>query len=312
MIRIAFRTFFIGVVLFAVGGVSGLGALYIFRGGEGVFLPHMVGQDVVRALELLSERGVPLEVSGWAFSDDVPLNHILSQSPPGGRRIRKDRTISIVISRGARNVKVPAVVGEDLSRAETLIRLNGLRIGPVERVYDSRRRVDEVIGTWPYVGESTARGNQVVLLVSQGPQERAYAMPSLIGEKVNSALDKVREVGLMAGRVRYVDREGALRGTVVAQIPQPGQRILAGHRVHVDVARGSRQIEGNFTVLRYRVPPGRPRRQLRIELEADGETKNALSREVSAGEEIHLLISAKGRTRARIYLDDELIEEQDH
>lgn len=301
-----------GVLLFAVGSLSGLGGLYIFRGGEGVFLPHMVGQDVVRALEQLSERGVPLEVSGWAFSDKVPQNHILSQLPAGGRRIRKDRTVSIVISRGARNVKVPSVVGEDLSRAETLIRLNGLRVGSVERVYDSSRRVDEVLGAWPHVGESAARGEQVVLLVSQGPQERAYAMPSLVGEKVNSALDKVREVGLSVGRVRYVDREGARRGTVVGQIPQPGQRVLAGNRVHVDVARGSGQIEGNFTVLRYRVPPGRPRRQLRIELDTGGEKKDALSREVSAGEEINLIISAKGRTRARIYLDGELIEEQDH
>ncbi len=312
MIRMVLRTFILGVVLFAVGGLSGLGALYFFRGGEGVFLPHMVGQDVVRALEQLSERGVRLEVSGWTFSDKVPLNYVLSQLPAGGRRIRKDRTVSIVISRGARNVKIPTVVGEDLSRAETLIRLNGLRVGPVERVYNSRRRVDEVIGSWPHVGESTARGEQVVLLVSQGPQERAYAMPSLIGDEVNSALDKVRKVGLAVGRVRYVDREGARRGTVVVQIPQPGQRVLAGYRVHVDVARGARQIEGNFTVLRYRVPPGRPRRQLRIELEAGGEIKDVLSREVSAGEEINLLISAKGRTRARIYLDDELIEEQDH
>lgn len=312
MIRTFFKSIFWVIFLFVLGGLSGLGGLYIFRSGEGVFLPHMVGQDVVRALEQLSERGVPLEVSGWSFSDKIPQNHILSQSPAGGRRIRKDRTVSIVISKGARNVNIPRVVGEDLSRAETLIRLNGLRVGPVERVYDSGRPVDEVLGTWPQMGESAARGERVVLLVSQGPQERAYAMPALIGEKVNSALDKVREVGLLVGRVRYVDREGAKRGTVVAQIPQPGQRVLAGNRVHVDVARGSGQIEGNFTVLRYRVPPGRPGRQLRIELETSGKIKEALSRQVTAGEEINLLISTRGKTRARIYLDNELVEEQDH
>ena len=312
MIRTLFRGIVWTVFLVALGGVAGLGAIYVSRGGEGVALPRVVGRDIVRGLEMLSERGIPLEVSGWVFSDEVPQNHIVSQLPAGGGRIRRGRTVSLVISRGARDVAVPAVVGEDLSRAETLVRLRGLRVGPVERVFDPARRVDEVLGVWPPKGKNVRRGDQVVLLVSQGPRERAYAMPALIGEGINTALDRVRQVGLTVGRVRYVDREGTKRGTIVAQIPQVGQRVLAGQRVHADVARGSQALVGNFSVLRYRVPPGRPRRRLRVELDSEGEKKNALDREVRAGEEIHLMIPVKGKTWARIYLDDELIEEQDH
>ncbi|MEE9255591.1 MAG: PASTA domain-containing protein [bacterium] len=312
MIRALVRGLLFTAFLIALGGVAGLGGIYLSGGGGVVFLPQVVGKDIVGGLEMLGERGIPLQVSGWAFSDEVPENHIFSQVPAGGRRIRKGRTVSLVISRGARDVQVPPVVGEDLSRAETLIRLNGLRVGRLERVFDSRRRMDEVLSSWPRLGQSIRRGDQVVLLVSQGPRERAYAMPPLIGEPVNSALDRVREVGLTVGRVRYVDREGTLRGTIVAQIPQTGQRVLAGHRVHVDVARGSQELVGNFSVLRYRVPPGRPLRQLRVEIESGGETKNALAREVRAGEEIHLLVPLSGKTSARIYLDDELIEEQEY
>lgn len=312
MIRGFLRTIVWSVLLVAIGGVSGLGAIYISRGGEGVFLPQVVGQDIVRALELLSEREIPLKISGWVFSDEVPQNHIVGQLPAGARRIRRGRAVSLIISRGARDVVVPAITGEELSRAETLVRLSGLRVGFVERVFDPGKRVDEVISTWPAVGDSVRRGEPVVILVSQGPRERAYAMPSLIGERVNTALDRVRQVGLTVGRVRYVDREGALRGTIVAQIPQTGQRVLAGQRVHVDVARGAQALVGNFSILRYRVPSGRPRRQLRVELESNGESKDVLLREVRAGEEIHLMIPVKGRTRARIYLDDELIEQQDH
>ncbi|HBK78458.1 MAG TPA: hypothetical protein DDZ83_02035 [Nitrospinae bacterium] len=312
MIRALFRGLVWAVFFLVLGGAAGLGAIYVWRGGEGVYLPQLAGQDIVRGLEMLSERGIPLRVSGWAFSDKVPQNHILGQSPPGGRRIRKGRTVSLIISRGARDVKVPPLVGEDLSRAETLVRLNGLRVGHIERVFDQERRVDEVLGVWPAVGGSARRGDQVVLLVSQGGAERSYAMPTLIGEPVNKALDRMRKIGLAVGRVRYLDREGALRGTIVSQIPQSGYRVLAGQRVHVDVARGSQGLVGNFSVLRYRVPPGRPRRHLRIELESGGEKKDVLSRQVRAGEEIHILIPLKGRTWARIYLDNELIEEQDH
>ncbi|MCY4384000.1 MAG: PASTA domain-containing protein [Nitrospinae bacterium] len=299
-------------LLVALGGAGGAAGLYLFRGGEGVFLPRVAGLDVIRALELLGEKGIPMQVTGRVFSDAVSMNHVVRQNPPGGRRIRKGRTVSLVLSKGPRDVAVPAVVGKNLNRAESLIRQEGLRVRLVERLYDPERPIDQILGVWPGEGESIRRGEGVVLVVSQGPRERAYVMPSLIGEPVNNALDKVRTLGLAVGRVRYVDRPGSLRGSIVSQIPPRGRRVLAGHRVHVDVARGADQMAGNFIVLRYRVPHGKPRRALRVELESNGQTREELSREVSAGEEIHLLVRVKGEARARIFLDGRLVEEQTH
>ncbi len=299
-------------LLVALGGAGGAAGLYLFRGGEGVFLPRVAGLDVIRALELLGEKGIPMQVTGRVFSDAVSMNHVVRQNPPGGRRIRKGRTVSLVLSKGPRDVAVPAVVGKNLNRAESLIRQDGLRVRLVERLYDPERPIDQILGVWPGEGESIRRGEGVVLVVSQGPRERAYVMPSLIGEPVNNALDKVRTLGLAVGRVRYVDRPGSLRGSIVSQIPPRGRRVLAGHRVHVDVARGADQMAGNFIVLRYRVPHGKPKRALRVELESNGQTREELSRDVSAGEEIHLLVRVKGEARARIFLDGRLVEEQTH
>ena len=84
MIRGLFKGLFLLVLLLIVGAASGLGALYLFRGGEGVFLPQVEGRDVVEALELLGERNIPLQVTGRAFSDKVPQNHVMRQSPSGG------------------------------------------------------------------------------------------------------------------------------------------------------------------------------------------------------------------------------------
>ena len=312
MIRTIVKVLIVIAAPVFVGVVSGLATLYIYHGGQGVFLPQVEGMGVVKALDLLGEREIPLRVAGRVFSDEVSVNHVVSQSPPGGRRIRVGRTVSLVLSSGSREVEIPQVVGENLSRAETLIRIKGLRVGAVGRLFDPDRPVDEVLGLWPPVGEAVRRGDPVTFLVSQGPREQAYAMPSLIGEPVNVALNLVRRIRLSAGRVRYIDREGSMRGTVVTQVPRPGQRVLAGHRVNVDVARGSDQFVGNFSVLRYKVPIGRPRRNIRVELETNGEKRDSLDREVSAGEEIHHLIPLSGRTWARIFLDGVLVEEQDH
>ncbi len=312
MLRKMLNGFFWAVVLVAVGGAAGAAGLYLFRGGEGVFLPQVAGLNVVRAVELLGERGIPMQVDAHVFSDAVPVNHVVRQTPPGGRRIRKGRIVLLALSRGPRDVAVPRVLGQHLNRADTLIRLKGLRVRLVERLYDTRRPIDEVVGVWPGEGENIRRGEGVVLVVSQGARDRAYVMPSLIGEPVNRALDRVRALGLAVGRVRYVDRPGSLRGSIVSQIPPLGQRVLAGQRVHVDVARGADQMEGNFIVLRYRVPPGKPSRTLRVEVESGGETREELAREARAGEEIHLLVRVQGAARARIFLDGLLVEERMH
>ena len=312
MLRGILKGVFWVTLLLALGGVGGAAGLYVFRGGEGIFLPQVAGLDVVRALELLGEKRIPMQVSDRVFSDAVSMNHVVRQNPPGGRLIREGRIVSLVLSKGPRDVAVPAVVGKNLSRAETLIRLEGLRVRLLERLYDPKRPIDQVLGVWPNEGGNIRRGEGVVLVVSQGSRERAYVMPSLIGEPVNTALDRVRALGLEVGRVRYVDRPGSLRGSIVSQIPPHGRRVLAGHRVHVDVARGADQIAGNFIVLRYRVPHGKPRRELRVEMESNGETREELSREVRAGEEIHLLVRVKGAAIARIFLDGRLVEEQKH
>ena len=49
-----------------------------------------------------------------------------------------------------------------------------------------------------------------------------------------------------------------------------------------------------------------------MEMESNGETREELSREVRAGEEIHLLVRVKGAAIARIFLDGRLVEEQKH
>ena len=91
MLKGILKSIFWTALLVALGGAGGAVGLYVFRSGEGVFLPQVTGLDVVRALELLGEKGIPMQVTGRAFSDAVSMNHVVSQNPPCGRRIRKGR-----------------------------------------------------------------------------------------------------------------------------------------------------------------------------------------------------------------------------
>ena len=91
-----------------------------------------------------------------------------------------------------------------------------------------------------------------------------------------------------------------------------GKKVVAGHSVHVKVARGLDQITGNFSILKYTVPSGTFERRIRIVLLKNGKEKEIFSKKVKVGEKVHTLIPSTGYTRVKIFLDNELVEEQDH
>ena len=292
-----------------VGGVFGL---YLFRTGGSVYLPNIVSMDVGRVLEEYGSLDIPVTVKKHSFSNSIPRNHVIEQIPSGGRRIRKGRTVGLIISLGSRQVEVPKVLGENVNRAETLVRLNGLRVQFLARLYDSEIPFGQVMGIWPAPKTKVARGRGVVLIVSQGTRDRAYSMPKLTGKSVNASLDIVRKLGLTVGRVKYVDTKGIPRGHIISQVPFAGKKVLAGHSVHVKVARGLDQIAGNFSILRYTIPSGIFERRIRIVLLEKGKEKEIFSKKVIGGEKVHTLIPSTGYTRVKIFLDNELVEEQDH
>ena len=304
-----FLCFILIILTIIVGGVFGL---YLFRTGGSVYLPNVVSMDVGRVLEKYGRLDIPVTVKKHLFSDSIPRNHVIEQIPTGGRRIRKGRNIGLIISLGSRDVEVPKVVGENIHRAETLVRLNGLRVKFSPRLYNSEIPFSQVMGIWPSPKTKIRRGEGVVLIVSQGPRERAYSMPKIVGKSVISGLDIVRKLGLTVGRVKYLDTKGIPRGYIISQVPLSGKKVVAGHSVHVKVARGLDQITGNFSILKYTVPSGTFERRIRIVLLKNGKEKEIFSKKVRVGEKVHTLIPSTGYTRVKIFLDNELVEEQDH
>ena len=129
-----FLCFILIIVTIVVGGVFGL---YLFRTGGSVYLPNVVGMDVGRVLEKYGSLDIPVTVKKHCFSDSIPRYHVIEQIPAGGRRIRLGRNVGLIISLGSRDVEVPKVIGENVNRAETLVRLNGLRVKSFARLYNS-------------------------------------------------------------------------------------------------------------------------------------------------------------------------------
>ncbi len=302
--------FFLLLVL--VGGASGYLAMRLSQERGEVAVPELSGQDIVFALEVLNQRDLNLQISSQEFSSAVPKNHILSQSPTAGSRVRRGRRISVVLSRGARMVDVPEVRGETWGRAERLIQGEGLRVGWVSRVHSPIFPRHVVVAQSPPPQRLIERGHSVNILVSLGRPKSSYLMPDVIGRDLESVMAMVRRLDFRVGQVKYEIYPGVRSGVVIGQEPKAGYLVTSGDKVNLVVAQSEAATAkgGTFSLLYYKVPVGTGKRRVRIVLQEGGQLQEIYNRLEEPGADVAVMVRAEGKSRARIYLDGQLVEER--
>jgi eukaryotic-like serine/threonine-protein kinase len=80
--------------------------LLVSKGPAPVQVGDWRGRSASRAQEVLTAKGLEVDVSHQEFSDSVPRGDVISQEPPGGTLHRGD-TVKLVVSRGPELVEIP-------------------------------------------------------------------------------------------------------------------------------------------------------------------------------------------------------------
>lgn len=208
----------------------------VVRQGKEVEVPSVLLMDEVEADTLLSSRHLGLLVVATRDDPKVPHGRIMDQVPDPGMRVKKGRTVRVLVSSGLRGKHVPEIRGQPVSHARILLTREGIRMGKVTYVRSDEFPDHRVLAAHPAPG-APVRDNQTVnLLVSMGSPEHAYLMPDLrerLASKERRALEKA---GL---NVEVRPWPGEPRGTdfIVEQTPPPGHRVAEGETVELLTGR---------------------------------------------------------------------------
>jgi serine/threonine-protein kinase len=227
-----------GLVFFAVlllGVSPSLNPVSVLTGqGFDVDVPDVVGQTQPRAL--LQLEAVPLDGRvTFAYSSDVPRGIVVSQVPREGARIRRDKTVRLIVSRGPNRVTVPSVVGEPVSQARRDLRRMGLR-SKVERLNDEVVPKGQVVRQNPGKDVVLSGGERVDLVVSLGPFVRT--VPELAGTASEGALFTIGKTGLALGTVTTADDANVPEGAVIATNPPAGTQLPRDTPIDVVLSNG--------------------------------------------------------------------------
>jgi beta-lactam-binding protein with PASTA domain len=249
-----FFNILLGVLaMLAVALLSAYLAMRITIHGREVEVPNLTGLTVAEAAKTANSHGLSMNVENSFYSPSIPAGHILSQSPAPGSVVRREWAIRITQSLGPQQVSIPNLVGQPERPATIAIRQLSLELGSVAHL-DAPPTPGIVLPQPPTPSAEGIDRPQVSLLLSapQDPElSPAYVMPSLSGLTLASAAARASAIGLHIVSAEDLNSPTPpatappttsptstplptfTMGTVVAQTPPAGRRVVKGDPVTI-------------------------------------------------------------------------------
>ncbi|MHB9029295.1 MAG: PASTA domain-containing protein [Candidatus Latescibacterota bacterium] len=131
--------------------------LYL-RKGYDVSVPDLIGKTWPEGYKTARKSRLYIVTDGAEYHETVGKDRIASQRPAPGTKVKSDRRIHVVISRGQKYVTIPDLVGKNLSEAEKLIHEAGLIISEKRLRSSVRFPSGSVMRQYPKAGVEVQSG----------------------------------------------------------------------------------------------------------------------------------------------------------
>jgi serine/threonine-protein kinase len=200
-----------------------------------VQVPNLVGTSIASASKSVADLDLALRIDPNQRADEkVPAGSVMQQDPAPGAQIRRQRTIRVWVSSGARTTTVPALVGQNERVARTRLDEDGLAIATVSEFRSPDYPADAIVAQDP---APSTRAPQVSVLLNRGEQATTYVMPDLIGTNGDRAAEAMRSRGFRVSIVGSQPYPGVPPGTVVRQQPAGGFGVGPADSISLEVSR---------------------------------------------------------------------------
>lgn len=178
------------------------------------------------------------------YSDEYAKDLVISQDPESDTELEAGKTLTLVVSKGARTedkVSVPGVVGEKESSAKSTLEAAGLKVS-VKTKYSTDVAKGKVISQSPGSGNQVAKNSTVVITVSKGEKpETMVRVPNLRYFTESQARSELKNSNLVLGSVLKEYSDSVEKGLVIRQTVSSGSKVKEGTAVGIYVSLGPRQ-----------------------------------------------------------------------
>lgn len=200
------------------------------RHNESIAVPDFTGHTLDECLQIAASRKIRVLITDSVYMNNMPRGTMVSQNPPAGFRVKKHRTIFLVMNALApERVKMPNVVGFSLRQARAILESQGLATGRLIYVPDiAQNEVLKQQFNGKEISENTLieKGSHIDLVVGSGLSNQNTYVPNLKGMSVQAAEQKLFDSYLNMGAVIYdntiLTLQDSLNAKVYRQNPSEG------------------------------------------------------------------------------------------
>ncbi|MCA2209878.1 MULTISPECIES: Stk1 family PASTA domain-containing Ser/Thr kinase [Nocardia] len=208
--------------------------LQVSTGPAQVAVPRILGMTQAEAEQALNSTGLQMDPNVQRRASSVAdTDRVIGQEPTAGVRIDIEQPIVIVIGSGPEQVRVPDVVGQDISVAEPNLTVSaGFKV-EVKEVLSPQPK-GQVLSTSPAGGSNAEKGSTITVQVSLGDR---ITVPDLTGLTPTQAQEKLRAQGWTGqlSQTTVITLDGSASGKVVGQNPPAGTSVTMSGNVILQV-----------------------------------------------------------------------------
>lgn len=156
----------------------GIGALFT-RSGSEMEMPSLVGEQMEEMQEQYKkEMDFVIEE---IFDNEFEKGEIISHEPLAGMNVKTPVKVVVQVSKGAKEVKMPNLVGKSSADAIKMLKKEGLKYKE-EEIFDESAEAGIVVKQSPIDGTTVKTGDVVTITISKGEDEEMTVMPALVGK----------------------------------------------------------------------------------------------------------------------------------
>jgi beta-lactam-binding protein with PASTA domain/predicted Ser/Thr protein kinase len=167
-------------------------------------------------------------------SASTPQGHVITTNPPPGTELQVGSPVTVLVSSGPAQVRVPVLTGQSQTGAEALLTTAGLALGTVSQQVSTAQMPGTVLAQSPQAGASVRTGTTVDVTLAKASDE--VAVPNVVGQSEAKAAAALGGAGFIPGVVSATTTEASQVGLVLKQSPAGGRRARKGSTVTLTVA----------------------------------------------------------------------------
>jgi eukaryotic-like serine/threonine-protein kinase len=197
---------------------------------QALSVPDFTGLTLEQAQKLAVEKKLRVSIMDSVYIQALPRGTMIEQNPFAGFKVKKNRTIFLVVNAlNPEKIKMPNVVGVSIRQARAELETSGLNVGRIRYVPDIA--MNEVLhqqyrGRDIAEGESIIKGSRVDLVLGNGLSEQQTNVPELFGLSLIESERRIFEAYLNLGAVIYdnsiLTLQDSLNAKIFKQKPDAG------------------------------------------------------------------------------------------